>query len=100
MSEFRVELAEMRQLVRDLNDCADELEHGLNALRDIGPKGLGYDFFDDACEHFQDRWDDGLGKIRDSVKGVHGGLKKVMENYEKTEHHAIESMKPSSGGKS
>lgn len=99
MSGFGVELDQMKQLIRELGDCSDELEHGLNALRDIGPKGLGYDFFDEACEHFQDRWDDGLEKIRNSVETVHGGLKKAMENYEETEQHVTDSMSPASGGK-
>lgn len=96
-SGFGVDVSEMNKLIRNLENCADDLEHGLNALRDIGPKGLGYDFFDDSCEHFQERWDTGLEKIRETVNGLNDGLKEVRDNYQETEDHTTKSMQPSGG---
>jgi hypothetical protein len=92
MADFTVDPAALQKLVIGLDTCDDELEKGLDALRDIGPKGLGYDFFDDACEHFQDKWDHGLKLIRKSVDNLHGGLKEVAGNYTATEQSAVEGM--------
>lgn len=97
MSGFAVEVRELRKLVARLQDCAGELESGLNALRDIGPKGLGFDFFDEACEHFQDKWENGLDEIRDSVDDLKSGLKQITDNYEKNEHNVAEAMNSTGG---
>lgn len=92
MSDFGVDVSQMDKLIRSLEGCTDELERGLNALRDIGPKGLGYDFFDDSCEHFQDKWGTGLDKMRESVDGLKDGLKEIRDNYQKTEDHTVKTM--------
>jgi hypothetical protein len=96
---YAVELAALRKLARDLDDCTTELEHGLNALKEIGPKGLGYDFLDDACEHFGDKWDNGLNRIREIVDDVKGKVRKIGSEYAKNESGIIDALKDVGGGK-
>jgi uncharacterized protein YukE len=90
---FTAELAALQKLSKDLSDCTTELEHGLDALKEIGPKGLGYDFLDEACEHFGDKWDNGLNRIRDIVEDVADKVGKIGKEYAKNESGVIDSLK-------
>lgn len=95
---YTVELASLQKLAKDLEDCTQELEHGLDALKEIGPKGLGYDFLDDACEHFGDKWDNGLNRIRDIVGDIKGKVGKIGSAYAKSESGVIKALKDVDGG--
>lgn len=95
---YTVELEALQKLAKDLGDCTKELEHGLDALKNIGPKGLGYDCLDDACEHFGDKWDNGLNRIRDIVETVQENVGKVGKEYAKNESGIIEALKQVDGG--
>lgn len=95
---YTVELAALQKLGKDLGSCTKELEHGLDALKEIGPKGLGYDFLDDACEHFGDKWDNGLNRIRDIVEDIQDKVKKIGSEYAKSESGVIDALKDVNGG--
>lgn len=90
---YTVELASLQKLARDLGNCTKELEHGLDALKEVGPKGLGYDFLDEACEHFGDKWDNGLNRIRDIVEDIDRKVGKIGSEYAKSESGVVEALK-------
>lgn len=91
-TDTTVELAALQKLSKDLQECTKELEHGLNALKEVGPKGLGYDFLDEACEHFGDKWDNGLNRIRDIVEDMTDKVEKVGKEYAKSEEGVIDAL--------
>src|SRR5262245_24733995 len=95
---YTVELVSLQRLAKDLGSCTKELEHGLDALKEVGPKGLGYDYLDDACEHFGDKWDNGLNRIRDIVEDIQGKVKKIGSEYAKNESGVIEALKDVGSG--
>ncbi|MFI6446672.1 hypothetical protein [Kitasatospora sp. NPDC050543] len=95
MSDFTVDVDFLAKLSKDLQGCASELEEGLKALKDVGPTGLGFDFLDDSCAHFQDKWEYGLKKVHECVKVLHEGLDQVQQNYAGTEQGLTKAM---SGG--
>jgi hypothetical protein len=95
MSDFSVDVEALAQLATDLQGCADDLDHGLKALHDAGAAGLGFDFLDDSCRHFQGEWEYGLKKVRECVKTLHEGLGTVQQNYAQTEQGLTDSMKVS-----
>jgi uncharacterized protein YukE len=95
MSDFSVDVDGLAQLVKDLQGCADDLDHGLKALHEAGAAGLGFDFLDDSCRHFQDKWEYGLKKVRECVKTLHEGLDTAQQNYAQTEQGLAGSMKVS-----
>ncbi|TQF02849.1 hypothetical protein E6W39_12000 [Kitasatospora acidiphila] len=75
----------LAQLPKDLQGCADELDHGLKALHGASAAGLGFDFLDGSCKHFQGKWEYGLKKVQECVKTLHEGLDQVQQSYAQTE---------------
>ncbi|MDH6143595.1 hypothetical protein P3T35_005630 [Kitasatospora sp. GP30] len=85
MSDFTVDVNALAQLSKDLQGCADGLDHRLKALHDAGAGGLGFDFLDGSCKHFQGKWEYGLKKVQECVKTLHEGLDQAQQNYVQTE---------------
>ncbi|MFJ9458388.1 hypothetical protein ACIRST_25280 [Kitasatospora sp. NPDC101447] len=94
MADFTVSPQFVAQLCRDLKGCGDELDQGLQALKGAGRAGLGYDFLEDAGRHFQDTWDYGLGKVRESVKVLVEGLERIQREYDGTEQSIVKAFTP------
>lgn len=90
---YTVELQALQKLGKDLKDCTDELENALKAIKEIGPKGLGYDFLDEACEHFDDKWENGLSRIQEVVEDITGKIGKIGKEYAKSESGVIDALK-------
>ncbi|MFJ9697936.1 hypothetical protein [Kitasatospora sp. NPDC101183] len=96
MADFTVSPEFLAQLCKDLKGCGDELDQGLKALKGASRSGLGYDFLEDAGKHFQDTWDYGLGKLRESVKELVKGLEQIQRNYDGTEQSILKALTPAS----
>ncbi|MDH6142605.1 MULTISPECIES: WXG100 family type VII secretion target [Kitasatospora] len=95
MSDFTVDTEALAKLSKDLQGCAEELEHGLQVLRATDAGGLGFDFLDGSCHHFQGKWEYGLKKVRECVKELHEGLDQAQQNYVGTEQSVADSLQGS-----
>jgi hypothetical protein len=78
---YKVELAALTQLTKELSSCADDMRAAMKLLKDIGPKGSGYDELEEACNDFQESWSYGIGKIADATSGVTEGLSQTCKVY-------------------
>ncbi|MFF2143328.1 hypothetical protein [Kitasatospora sp. NPDC058190] len=96
MADFTVSPEFLAKLCQDLKGCGDELDQGLQALKGASRDGLGYDFLEDAGKHFQEKWEFGLGKVRESVKVLVEGLEKVQREYDGTEQSIVKALTPQS----
>jgi hypothetical protein len=63
----KVEFETLSRLIADLSNCSDGMHTALHQLKDIGPKGSGYDDLEDACDDFQDKWGYGIKLIADAT---------------------------------
>jgi uncharacterized protein YukE len=97
-SGYAVELEALRRLNKDLETCTSELDHALKALKEVGPKGLGYDFLDDACAYFQDKWDNGLSRIEEIAGDLKDKIDQIGKNYAKAESGVIDALKDVGSG--
>ncbi|GAB7180386.1 hypothetical protein ATKI12_0217 [Kitasatospora sp. Ki12] len=97
MADFTVSTEFLAKLAQDLKGCGDELDQGLKALREASRTGTGFDFLDDACGHFQSKWEYGLKKVRECVKILDDGLDKVQQNYDGTEQSITKALTPAAG---
>ncbi|GAA3169503.1 MULTISPECIES: hypothetical protein [Streptomyces] len=88
---YKVELEMLAQLINQLGECAGNMRSAMKELKDIGPKGAGYDELEDACDDFQDKWGYGIGLIADATGGVTEGLSESRKLYEHLEHQIAES---------
>ncbi|MFF2921995.1 hypothetical protein ACFVTP_06200 [Streptomyces celluloflavus] len=48
----------------------------------MGPKALGTEGLDDACEEFQSQWGDGIRRIAGAAKNIHEKLKMTLDAYQ------------------
>ncbi|MFJ9442700.1 hypothetical protein ACIRRH_12610 [Kitasatospora sp. NPDC101235] len=94
MSDFKVSTEFLAKLAQDLKACGDELDQGLKAFEAAGHTGTGYDFLDEACGHFKDKWQFGLKKVRECVKALDEGLEQVQKNYDGTEQSIVKVLAP------
>ncbi|MFF4383311.1 hypothetical protein [Kitasatospora sp. NPDC001547] len=94
MADFRVSTEFLTKLAQDLRGCGDELEQGLKAFEAAGHTGTGFDFLDEACGHFKDKWQFGLKKVRECVKVLDQGLEQVRKNYDGTEQSIVKVLAP------
>ncbi|MER7671089.1 hypothetical protein ABTY61_21860 [Kitasatospora sp. NPDC096128] len=97
MADFTVSPEFLAELAKDLKGCGDELDQGLKALKEAGRAGLGFDFLEDAGQHFQEKWEFGLKKVRECVKVLDEGLEKVQQSYAGTERNATKALAPAPG---
>jgi hypothetical protein len=82
MSDFRIDVDRMKALLNKLDECDDRMRGASRKLKQVGPKGLGTDGLDDACDEFQSQWDDGITRIADAAKEIHKNLKLTLDAYE------------------
>lgn len=77
-----------------------EFEHRIGSLRSrlekYGRNTLGTEGLDDACDDFQDRWDDGLKRLKKAASAISGNFDKAMSEYASTDidvRHHVSSVK-------
>ncbi|MFI9275902.1 hypothetical protein ACIGXM_35195 [Kitasatospora sp. NPDC052896] len=91
-TDFSVDLAELDKLVAGLRSSADDLASALDGLGLADGHRTGTESIDQACEHFRGRWQHGLGRLRDCVQALDGGLAAVRRNYQQTETEVAASI--------
>lgn len=85
MTDFTIDPGRMKTLLDRLDQVEDRMRGAQERLKKVGPKGLGTDGLDDACDDFQDDWGDGIKRIAEASQQLHEGLKKTLESYQSTE---------------
>ncbi|MER5780932.1 hypothetical protein ABT104_04270 [Streptomyces mobaraensis] len=86
MSDFGHADDGMASLLSKLEEVADRMHDACAALKKAGPKGLGTHGLDDACDHFQSNWHDGIKRIASGSKEMHSALKEVSKDFQAYEH--------------
>ncbi|WP_158835755.1 hypothetical protein [Streptomyces sp. NRRL S-350] len=94
MADFTVSTEFLAKLAQDLKGCGDELDQGLKAFEAASHTGTGFDFLDEACGHFKEKWEYGLKKVRECVKILDDGLEKVQQSYDGTEQSITKALTP------
>lgn len=95
---YRVQLEELNRLTRELSDCADDMRSAMKLLKDIGPKGSGYEDLENACDDFQESWSYGIGQIADATSGITEGLTETRKVYQALEERTAEVFKAGQKG--
>ncbi|MEU5979432.1 hypothetical protein [Streptomyces sp. NPDC047315] len=82
---LRVNLQKAQHISRKLT----EFERRINSLRKrlekAGRNTLGTRDLDDACDDFQDRWDDGLERLKEAANAISGNFDNAMQVYAGTD---------------
>lgn len=81
MSDFRIDVDRMRDLVTKLDQADDRMRGVCERLGKVGPNGLGTGDLDEACDEFQSQWGDGIKRIADASKTMHEKLALTLEAY-------------------
>ncbi|MEU0212703.1 hypothetical protein ACFYR1_31575 [Streptomyces canus] len=92
---YKVELEALAQLITQLGETANDMRSAMKQLKDIGPKGAGYDELEQACDDFQDKWGYGIGLIADATGGITEGLSETRKIYETLEDQITKSFQAS-----
>ncbi|MEF3112473.1 hypothetical protein [Streptomyces chrestomyceticus] len=98
MSDFSVDLAQLRKLKKKLEDSESQMEEALRRMKETGPKNLGKRSLDKACEDFEGDWEHGLKETKKRLKTLNEALPAILKAYEKTEEE-IKHGFANSGGK-
>lgn len=85
MADFQIDTDGMKTLINRLDQVDDRMRGAQQRLNKVGPKGLGTDGLDNACDGFQNDWGDGIKRIADASKTLHEGLKTTLEMYQAVE---------------
>ncbi|MGY0024528.1 hypothetical protein [Streptomyces sp. cg35] len=81
----KAEFEALAGLITDLSTCADGMRSAMRELKDIGPKGSGYDDLEDACDDFQDKWGYGIKLIADATGGITDKVAKAGKEFQHLE---------------
>ncbi|WP_157851441.1 hypothetical protein [Streptomyces monomycini] len=52
-NDFRIDVARVEKMLTELSDADDRMRDAQKRLNKVGPKALGTDGLDDACDEFQ-----------------------------------------------
>ncbi|MGW2344702.1 WXG100 family type VII secretion target [Streptomyces sp. NPDC001661] len=68
-----------------LSEAAERMQAARKRLEEVGPKTLGTDGLDDACDTFQSEWKDGITRIERASSDIAERLKTTIDGYGKNE---------------
>lgn len=92
---FQVDIAETERILRKLDECGERMRQARKRLKNVGPKTLGTNGLDNACDTFQSEWDDGIKRIEDAAKDIKDRLRTTIDAYKAGEEATAEGL----GGK-
>ncbi|MFH8572326.1 WXG100 family type VII secretion target [Streptomyces sp. NPDC017993] len=91
-TDFRIDVGRVQQMLDKLSDADDRMRDAQKRLNKVGPKTLGTDGLDDACDEFQGQWGDGIKRIADAAKDINERLKATLDAYEAGEEENSKMM--------
>jgi hypothetical protein len=87
---FKIDVAAAERMLDKLEECGERMQQARKRLKNVGPKTLGTNGLDNACETFQSEWDDGIKRIEDASKDIKSRLRSTIDTYKKSEEATAE----------
>ncbi|MFF3274666.1 hypothetical protein ACFYWU_27635 [Streptomyces chrestomyceticus] len=91
-ADFKIDVGRVQTLLKKLADADDRMRDAQRRLNKVGPKALGTDGLDDACDEFQHQWGDGIKRISGAAKEIHEKLKLTLDAYQAGEEENAKMM--------
>ncbi|MGY5134055.1 WXG100 family type VII secretion target [Streptomyces nigrescens] len=91
-TDFKIDVERIQALLKKLGNADDRMRDAQQRLNKVGPKTLGTDGLDDACDEFQDQWGDGIKRIAGAAKEIHEKLKLTLDAYKAGEEENAKLM--------
>jgi hypothetical protein len=91
-TDFKIDVGRVQQMLNKLSDADDRMRDAQKRLNKVGPKALGTDGLDDACDEFQGQWGDGIKRIADAAKDISERLKATLDAYKAGEEENAKAM--------
>ncbi|MET9290532.1 hypothetical protein [Streptomyces sp. NPDC003077] len=85
-TDFRIDVERVTGMLGKLATCDERMRDASKRLQKVGPKALGTDGLDDACDEFQSQWGDGIKRIADAAKDIHERLQATLDAYKAGEN--------------
>lgn len=92
---FHIDIAATERILDRLEECDERMQGARDRLKKVGPKTLGTNGLDNACDTFQSEWDDGIKRIEDAAKDIKDRLRTTIDAYKAGEKKTAEGF----GGK-
>lgn len=92
MGGFRVGLDHLSELIGRLDRAADQISSANNQLREASESQLGHGDLDSACAEFQERWEYGIGRIRESTERLVPSLQQARRTYAEADVFRLEGV--------
>lgn len=80
-TDFRIDIERAEQVLNKLGESSERMEQARARLKKVGPKTLGTESLDEACDTFQSEWEDGIKRIEDASKDIKERLKTTIDAY-------------------
>ncbi|MET9293229.1 hypothetical protein [Streptomyces sp. NPDC003077] len=96
-NNFSVDLGELGQFMRTLEQAHSALEEVRKQMRDTSSSGIGTKDLDGACNEFQEHWKYGSEQISEQTKKLTEAVGKTRENYEEVEKGLEDAFKKAGG---
>lgn len=87
---FQIDIAATERIVNKLDECDERMQQARKRLKNVGPKTLGTNGLDNACDTFQSEWDDGIKRIEDAAKDIKDRLRDTVDAYKAGEKATAE----------
>lgn len=89
--EFRIDIPRVERMISKLGECTERMEQARTRLNKVGPKTMGTDGLDEACDTFQSEWEDGITRIEQKAKDIKERLRTTVDAYKAGEEHETKS---------
>lgn len=89
---FKIDIVETQRIVTRLEECDERMQRARERLKNVGPKTLGTNGLDNACETFQEEWEDGIKRIEDAAKDIKDRLQTTIDAYKAGEKANSQNM--------
>lgn len=91
--EFRIDIPRVEKMVDKLGESTERMQEARTRLKKVGPKTLGTDGLDEACDTFQSEWEDGIKRIEGSAKDIKDRLQTTVDAYKAGEQKEAKNYK-------
>lgn len=85
MTDFTVDVGGLDALGKDLDRTCDNIDSATKKLADTAEDSIGTAELDEACDDFRSEWEEGLGKLKEAVDEIRGGLSEAQKAYTEVE---------------
>ncbi|MBT2491161.1 hypothetical protein J7E96_22075 [Streptomyces sp. ISL-96] len=80
-SGFQIDIQDAEKALRKLTDAPERMQQARDRLKKVGPKTLGTEGLDQACDTFQSEWGDGIKQIEKASQDIKDRLGATIDAY-------------------